>query len=76
MDQCAYGAPVYQCADYGGLLAKHKAPFLTFFRVWLLTYCQAYKSSKNVVLIDPKGFSNGIAANIASIRKGKSAKII
>jgi len=75
VDQCAYFAPVYQCADYGGLWAKHKTPFLTFFRVWLDTYCQAYKNSKNVVLIDPRGFHNGIAANIAPIQRANGIRI-
>jgi hypothetical protein len=42
---------------------------------WLPTYCQAYKSSKNVVLIDLMGFSNGISANIASILRENEIRI-
>ena len=71
--RCAYGLPVRQWISapivcqgisapinrfYRGLWAKHRTAFLTFFMVWILTYCQAYKSSKNVVLIDSRGFTN------------------
>lgn len=89
--RCAYGLPVRRCISApivrrccsapinqfkGGLWAKHRTAFLTFFRVWIPTYCQAYKSAKNVVLIDPEGFSNGSKANIAPIKKAKGIKFV